>query len=113
MSQHAWVEGFPGAITVCDPEGIILEMNDAAIRVFQKDGGRDLLGRNLLDCHPEEARRKLQELMARRQVNVYTIEKHGVKKLIHQSPWFQDGEYAGFMELSLELPVELPHFLRD
>lgn len=113
MDQHAWVEGFPGAITVCDPEGIILEMNDAAIRVFQKDGGRDLLGRNLLDCHHEEARRRLQELMAQRQINVYTIEKHGVKKLIYQSPWFQDGEYAGFMELSLELPAELPHFLRN
>lgn len=110
--DHSWVQGFPGAITVCDPNGIILEMNDKACQVFANDGGAKLIGTNVLDCHPEPARSKLKRLMETQQTNVYTIEKKGVKKLIYQTPWYQDGRYGGFVELSLEIPFEMPHFVR-
>jgi len=36
-----------------------------------------------------------------------------VKKLIYQGPWFQDGKYGGLVELSLEIPMEMPHFVRQ
>ncbi len=42
-----------------------------------------------------------------------TIEKQGIKKLIYQSPWYVDGRYGGFVELSLEIPAVMPHFVRD
>jgi len=42
-----------------------------------------------------------------------TFEKDGVKKLIYQCPWFEDGKYAGFVELSLEIPFEMEHFVRS
>lgn len=113
IPKNSWVKEFPGAITVCDPDGIILEMNDKAAESFQEDGGRALIGKNVLDCHPESARSKLQHLMDERQVNVYTVEKNGLKKLIYQSPWYKNGEYAGFLEISLEIPFELSHFVRD
>jgi hypothetical protein len=113
MSEHLWIKSFPGAITVCDTAGIILEMNEAACDRFRKDGGEKLIGTNLLDCHPEKARSQLEGLMAKQQANVYTIEKNGKKKLIYQTPWYQDGKYAGFMELSLVIPEEMPHFIRD
>lgn len=113
MSDLDWVEEFPAAVTVCDPEGVILDMNDRAAIAYEKDGGRALIGCNLLDCHPEPARRKTEALLAARQTNVYTIEKNGIKKLIYQSPWFQAGQYAGFVELSLEIPFEMPHFIRS
>lgn len=112
MGSNEWVRSFPGAVTVCDRDGIILEMNEKSLEVFADDGGVKLIGSNLMDCHPESARRKLQEMMANRQFNVYTIEKRGVKKLIYQTPWYSDGEYAGFVELSLEIPFEMPHFVR-
>jgi hypothetical protein len=51
-------------------------------------------------------------MLAARRKNVYTIEKRGVKKLIYQVPWTRDGIYAGFVELSLEIPFEMPHFVR-
>jgi hypothetical protein len=35
-----------------------------------------------------------------------------VKKLIYQSPIFEDGEYKGIVELSLEIPFDMPHFKR-
>jgi len=112
MNEHEWIKESPASITVCDAAGILLEMNDKAAKTFEKDGGYSLLGKNMLDCHPEPARSKTERLLAARTRNVYTIEKNGIKKLIYQTPWFKDGQYAGFVELSLEIPVEIPHFLR-
>jgi transcriptional regulator with PAS, ATPase and Fis domain len=112
MADHAWVQAFPGAVTVCDREGIILEMNDRSAASFGDDGGVALIGTNALDCHPEPSRTKLATLLTTGQMNVYTIEKNGEKKLIYQAPWYRDGEYAGFVELSLEIPFALPHFVR-
>jgi PAS domain S-box-containing protein len=112
-ASHLWVREFPGAITVCDSKGIILEINDKALEAFRDQGGEKLIGTNVLDCHPEPARTKAKELMEKRQVNVYTIEKNGVRKLIYQSPWYVNGEYRGFIELSLEIPDQMPHFIRD
>lgn len=112
MQSHEWIKEFPGAVTVCDASGIILAMNDRAAKTFEQDGGYALVGRSLLDCHPEPARGKVEQLLAAHQKNVYTIEKNGVKKLIYQSPWYQDGQYAGFVEISLEIPFEMPHFVR-
>ena len=112
MVEATWVREFAGAVTVCDAAGIILEMNDRAAATFADDGGRALVGTNVLDCHPEKARAQLAAMLASGQRNVYTIEKKGVKKLIYQSPWYRGGEYAGFVELSFEIPFELPHFVR-
>lgn len=112
-SEHFWVKEFPGAVMVCDPQGIILEMNDKSAKTYEKDGGRGLIGKNVLDCHPEPARGKLERFMDGRQPNIYTIEKNGVKKLIYQTPWYTDGKYAGFIELSMEIPFEMPHFVKD
>jgi len=113
MTNHAWVQEFPGAITVCDPKGIILEMNDQAVKTFAAQGGAALIGTNLLDCHPEPARSKLKQLLETQHTNVYTIEKKGLKKLIYQAPWYWQGRYSGFVEISLELPAILPHFIRE
>jgi PAS domain-containing protein len=113
MTPHAWIREFPAAVTVCDADGIILEMNERAAETFARDGGVELIGRNVLDCHPEPSRSQLAAMLAARTPNVYTIEKNGVRKLIYQSPWFVAGEYRGFVELSLVLPAAMPHFVRD
>jgi hypothetical protein len=100
-------------VTVCDETGIILEMNDKAAKGYENEGGRALIGSNMLDCHPPLARAKTEVLLAGHEKNVYTIEKNGIRKLIYQSPWFKNGEYAGFVEISLEIPWEMPHFIRS
>jgi hypothetical protein len=112
MNSHDWIKEFPGAVTVCDPQGVILEMNGRAIQVFAADGGAALIGTNVLACHPEPARTKLKAMMAEGRTNVYTIEKKGLKKLIYQSPWTEGGVYRGFVELALEIPFEMRHFIR-
>ncbi len=109
---HEWVKEFPAAVTVCDSRGIIMEMNDRANEAFESDGGADLIGRNVLDCHPEPARSQLKQMLQARQRNTYTIEKNGRRKLICQMPWYTDGAYGGLVELALEIPAEMPHFVR-
>lgn len=110
--MKTWEDGVNFAITVSDVDGKVIEMNGKSAAVFAKRGGKALLGRNLLDCHPEPARSKLKKMLAEPFTNVYTIEKNGVKKLIYQTPWLADGKPAGLVEISLEIPLELPHFVR-
>ena len=111
--HHAWIREFRGAITVCDLDGMILEMNEAAIRSNAADGGAKLIGTNLLACHPEPSLSKLKAFMAQREPNVYTIEKKGVKKFVYQTYWHVDGTCRGFMEVVLEIPFQMPHFVRE
>ena len=112
MEKACWFDELPCAITVCDEQGTILEMNEKAMKTFEKDGGAGLVGRNLLDCHPEPARSKLKKMLQEQRKNTYTIEKNGVKKLIHQTPWYRDGVYRGLVEFSIEIPFERPNFIR-
>lgn len=111
-SNTDWMLEFPGAVTVCDATGTILYMNARSMETFARSGGGDLIGKNLLDCHPEPARSKLQDLLANPRTNSYTIEKAGVRKLIYQSPWFRGGKFQGLVELSLVIPPTIPHFVR-
>lgn len=113
MPESAWVKELKAAITVCDRDGVALEMNDRAAETFASDGGRALVGKSILDCHPERARALFEELLRTGGTNVYTIEKAGVKKLIYQAPWYEGGEYRGIVELSLPVPFEIPHFVRS
>ena len=99
-------------ITVCDIEGNILDMNDKSANTFLASGGYELIGKSLMNCHPEPARTKLQDMLATPRTNAYTIEKNGVKKLIYQTPWFENGEFKGLIELSMEIPMEMAHYVR-
>jgi len=112
MDIGIWAAELGAAVMVCDERGVILSMNQKAARTYARDGGMDLVGRNVLDCHPEKARNKLARMLEDRTANSYTIEKNGVKKLIHQAPWFENGEYGGFVEISIEIPFDMPHFVR-
>jgi hypothetical protein len=108
-----WIKEFPVSATVCDMEGVILAMNDEAAGSYADDGGYSLIGVNMLACHPEPARTKTADMLASQEKNIYTIEKNGVKKMVYQSPWYKDGQYAGFVEMVFEIPGEMPHFVRS
>lgn len=112
MHLEDWVKNASVAITICDPEGIILDMNDKSCEVFAEDGGKALIGTNVLDCHPERARKILAAMLKEQKPHCYTIEKNGSKKLIHEAPWYKDGHYMGFVEIIIEIPKEIPNYLR-
>ena len=113
MMDRDWANEIAYAITVCDVQGIILYMNEKSKMTFSKDGGENLIGTNLFDCHTPASQSKIQALLDTRSSNVYTIQKNGKKKMIIQTPWFENNEIQGLVEFSVELPANIPHFERD
>lgn len=109
----SWADELGAAVTVTDAEGTIVSMNRRSCETFAADGGAGLVGRSVFDCHPEPALTRTRELYRTREPNHYTIEKDGRRKIIHQMPWFRDGAFAGFVEISIPIPDILPHFKRD
>lgn len=109
----AWFEELPCAVTVCDRSYTILYLNARAAEVNAHDGGKSLVGKSLLACHPPKARAKLRKVMASGKPNVYTVEKNGVRKMIYQAHWRRNGRVAGLIEVTFELPPHVPHFVRS
>ena len=96
------------AITVCDCAGVALYQNHRSIEV-----NGDVRGQSMIPCHSERSRQIIERLLQNGENNAYTIEKRGLRKLIYQTPWYADGAVAGLVEFSLEIPVEMPHYVRQ
>jgi len=111
--QPDWIKEFSAAITVCDKEGVITSLNDKSASSFSKEGGYDLIGKNLKDCHKQSSNDKIKEIIDDKKDNIYSIEKNGIKKLIFQSPYYENGEVKGLVEFTFEIPYEMPHFIRS
>ena len=109
--EHEWANQMNCAVTVCDNEGIILFMNQKARTTFAKYG--DLIGKNLFECHSPASRDKINELLLTGGSNSYTIEKNGIRKMIYQTAWFKGDTVAGLVEISMEIPNDMPHFIRS
>lgn len=103
-----WADEIDGAVTVCDTEGTVLYQNGRSIAV-----NGDVRGRSLLPCHNERSRTIIRRLLDEGGRNVYMIEKRGVRKLIYQTVWREKGEVRGLVELSLEIPETMPHYVRE
>ena len=55
---------------------------------------------------------RIADLLATGGSNAYTIQKNGVKKMIYQTAWKENGEVAGLVEISMIIPEEMPHYVR-
>jgi transcriptional regulator with PAS, ATPase and Fis domain len=112
MEIQPWFKELPISICVSDADGTILELNDLARQTYAPEG-KEIIQTNMLDCHPEPARTKLVEMMQNEITNIYTIEKNGKKSIIIHVPWYSQGKYQGHVELSLAIPDQMPHFVRE
>ena len=111
-AKHEWVEEYPGAITVSDAKGIVLELNRHSAENLKPEGGMKLIGSNMMGCHPARALRKLKHIMKNRETNVYTVRKGRVRKIVLQTPWYKKGKYRGFVEISLPITGKIPDIVR-
>lgn len=106
-----WAEDIDCAVTICDADCKILYMNRRSRETFARHG--DIIGHDLLQYHPPHAKEKIREMLAEGSSNSYTIEKQGLRKLIHQTPWRDTkGLVAGLVEFSIVLPDGMPHYVR-
>ena len=111
MNMYEWADEMNCAVTVCDTQGIILYMNEKACLTFGGNG--NLIGRNLFECESPKSQEKIRELLETGGVNTYTIEKKGVRKMIYQTAWKREGVVCGLVEISMEIPGEMPHYIRE
>lgn len=72
-----------------------------------------MVGKSLMPCHSDHSRGLIGEMLATGNTHCYTITKKGRKKLVYQTPWKQDGEVAGLVEISFYLPETMVHYDRD
>ena len=96
------------AITVCDLDGVVLYQNKRSIEV-----NGDVRNKSMIPCHSERSRQIINRLITNGENNAYTIEKRGLRKRIYQTPWFEAGDVAGLVALSLEVRAEMPHDVRE
>lgn len=113
MDGINWAEELGVAITVSDSSGKIVYMNGKSASTFEKEGGKSLVGSSLSDCHKPASWQKILQILGSGQANCYTIEKNGIKKMIYQAPWYENGDVAGLVELSMEIPFKMDHFIRS
>jgi PAS domain S-box-containing protein len=102
-----YFEEVENPITVCDANGIILYMNAASRQMLSKYGEQSLIGKSLYNCHNENSNRIIRELFEQKKSNTYMVEKEGKRKLVHQTPWFENGQLAGLIEMITFLPEDL------
>jgi transcriptional regulator with PAS, ATPase and Fis domain len=104
-----WLDELPCSVMVCDRKYKILFMNDKAAKDHAEDGGRALVGTDLMKCHPPDAQVKLREVLSSGRPNVYTTQERSRKKLVYQCQWKKGGRVSGVVQLVIELPKDIPH----
>lgn len=107
-----WAEGLDCAVTVCDAEARVIYMNRRSRETFARYG--DVTGHSLYEYHPPKAAETIRRLLAEGASNTYSISKNGQKKIIHQTLWRrEDGSVGGLVEISMVVPEEMPHYVRE
>ncbi|MEG2061232.1 MAG: PAS sensor protein [Alistipes sp.] len=110
MMTHtpSWVDALNCAVTVCDTETTVIYQNDHSRQV-----NGEVCGKSLIPCHNERSRALIRHLLDEGGTNTYTIEKRGVHKMIYQTAWLSEGKIGGLVEFSMEIPAEMPHYVRS
>ena len=112
MQDFSWADGLDCAVTVCDTDAVVIYMNRKSRETFARHG--DVVGHSLYDYHPEHASTTIPRLLSEDTSNTYSISKNGLKKIIHQTPWHhEDGSLGGLVEISMVVPEEFPHYVRQ
>ena len=57
------LEADRAAVVICDLEHTSIYMNPVAIERYAKWGGKDLMGKSLLNCHNEKSREMIQKVV--------------------------------------------------
>lgn len=71
MTEINWFDEVPMAITICDTLGNIIYMNEQSKTTFSSDGGGDLVGKNLNDCHSQLSQAKIKNLLETKTSNIF------------------------------------------
>ncbi len=98
--------GLRAGVTIADQDFLITFMNDRARVFYAEDGGGELVGKNLLDCHNAEQTAVIREAYARYRAGDLTPTRyHQAQKedsapesIVH-IPLMVEGKFRGIAEL--------------
>ena len=99
-------DGLRAAVTIADQDFQISFMNDRAAVFYAADGGVELIGRNLLDCHHlDEHKSMIRAAYARYRAGDLTPTRYHAQKeggalesIVH-IPLMVEGQFRGIAEL--------------
>lgn len=91
------------AVVICNLQHDIIYMNPAAIKNYEKWGGENLIGQNLLNCHNEESKEKIKQVVdwfAASQENniIYTFHNEKQNKDVYMVALRDEGRLIGYYE---------------
>jgi PAS domain-containing protein len=98
------LEADRSAVVICDLEHTIIYMNPVAINRYRKWGGKDLIGKSLLDCHNEKSRESINKVLDWFKTSmdhniVYTFHNEKENKDVYMVALRNDaGELIGYYE---------------
>ena len=99
-------DGLRAAVTIADQDFQISFMNDRAAAFYAEDGGVELIGRNLLDCHDrDEHKAMIRAAYARYRAGDLTPTRYhsqkeaGALESIVHIPLMVEGRFRGIAEL--------------
>jgi PAS domain-containing protein len=99
------VDGLRAAVTITDQDFLISFMNDRAAAFYAEDGGVELIGRNLLDCHRDDHKTVIRAAYDRYRAGDLTPTRYhaqkegGAPESIVHIPMMVDGQFRGIAEL--------------
>jgi hypothetical protein len=97
--------GLRAAVTITDENYLITFMNDRSMAYYADDGGAELIGKDVLNCHKAEHQAIIREAYGRYRAGDYTPTRYREKKedasamsIVH-IPLVVDREFRGLAEL--------------
>jgi len=104
-----WAKEIDATLIVTDANNIVIHVNEAACEVFK---ATKLVGTELIAHHPKWAIPAVEELLDKKKPDCYTTETPQGKHFVYHTPWFKDGEYAGFVELVIPIRKDMRNIIR-
>jgi hypothetical protein len=98
-------DGLRAAVTIADQDFQIRFMNDRSAAFYAEDGGVELIGRNLLDCHRDEHKLVIRAAYDRYRAGDLTPTRYhaqkeaGAPESIVHIPLMVEGQFRGIAEL--------------
>lgn len=96
----AALESLHDPFVLADRQHIVRFINEAGARNYAKWGGRELLGKSLMECHNEESRAMIEEIIVAMVAGEEErmISDNGQRRIYMRAVRAEDGALLGYYE---------------
>jgi len=100
------LDTIPVDITLLDKDDKVAYFNKLKTRIFKRSP--EVIGKDVKNCHPKKSIGKVQEILddfraKKRDMAEFWIDLDGMLVYIRYFPLYEDGKYAGCLEVSTDI----------